>query len=95
MVGKGDNSLSMFACRLIANDPQHRPSLLELQKLFTAPFSSTANVLKDAGKEVTGPRQDTAEGDGESMQPPDAKRRRLDQTEPHESRVPQPMGEVF
>ena len=95
MVGKGDNRLSMFARRLIANDPQQRPSLLEWQKLFAAPFSHTANVLKDAGKEVTRPRQDTAEGDGESMKPPDAKKRRLDQTEPHELRATQPMGEVF
>ena len=91
VVGKGDNRLSMFARQLIANDPQQRRSLLKWQKLLAAPFSNTAHVLKDAGKEVTRPQQDTTEGDGESMKPPDAKKRRLDQTEMHELRVNQPM----
>jgi serine/threonine protein kinase len=92
MVGTGDSRLSMFARRLIANDPQQRPSLLEWQSLFAAPFSGTANVLKDGGKEVARPWQDTAEGDGENMKPPDAKKRRL---EPRGLQIAQPMGEVF
>jgi hypothetical protein len=75
MVGKGDQRLSKFAEKLMANDPERRPSLLEWRK-WLAPFSSVANVLKDGGKESRS-WQDMIEVDGESMKPPDAKKPRL------------------
>ena len=36
-----------------------------------------ANVHKNSRKEVLRPRQDTAEGDGDRVTPPDTKKRRL------------------
>jgi len=75
MVRRGDKRLWEFADQLMANDPQQRPSLLEWHK-WSAPLSNMANVLKDGGKESRS-RKDMTEVDGESMNPPDAKRPRL------------------
>ncbi|KAF8465806.1 kinase-like domain-containing protein [Russula ochroleuca] len=75
MVRRGDKRLWEFADQLMANDPQQRPSLLEWHK-WSAPLSNMANVLKDGGKESRS-RQDMIEVDGESMNPPDAKKPRL------------------
>ena len=100
MVGKGDNRLSKIANRLMANDPQRRPSLLEWDKWSAAPLSDMANVLKDGGKESR-LRQDMVEIDRESMKPPDAKKPRLAVTERgvqpelNGSQAFRPMGEVF
>jgi len=80
MVGKGDNRLSKIANRLMANDPQRRPSLLEWDKWSAAPLSDMANVLKDGGKESR-LRQDMVAVDRESMKPPDAKKPKLAVTE--------------
>jgi serine/threonine protein kinase len=69
MVGTGDDRLSNFANELIAKDPQQRPSLLDWDK---KPFS-------DGAKESVFPaRQNMSEVNGETMQPPDAKRPRLE-----------------
>jgi len=100
MVGKGDNRLSKIANRLMANDPQQRPSLLEWDKWSAAPLSDMANVLKVGGKESR-LRQDMVEIDRESMKPPDAKKPRLAVTERgvqpelNGSQAFRPMGEVF
>ena len=78
MVGKGlgDNRLSNFAGRLMANDPQ-RPSLLEWHKVLASPFSDVTSALEDGKKRVSRP-QGIVEVDGESMKQPDAKKPRLE-----------------
>jgi serine/threonine protein kinase len=65
-VWKGDHGLSKFANQLMAKDPQQRPSLLEFH---------VARVHKDS---VSRSRQDKVDVDGESMDPPVAKRPRLE-----------------
>jgi tRNA A-37 threonylcarbamoyl transferase component Bud32 len=72
---KRDKRLSKFADQLMANDPQQRPSLLEWPQWFSA-LPNVANVHKDGGKESR-PWQDMIEVEGESMNPPDAKKPRL------------------
>ena len=77
MIGR-DKQLSKFADQLMANDPQQRPSLLEWPQFAALP--NVASVLKDGGKESR-PRLDVIGVDGESMNPPDAKKPRLVVTE--------------
>ena len=72
---KRDKQLSKFSDQLTANDPQQRPSLLEWPQWFAA-LPNVANVHKDGGKESR-PWQDMIEIDGESMNPPDAKKPRM------------------
>ncbi|KAH9052031.1 hypothetical protein EDB83DRAFT_2521899 [Lactarius deliciosus] len=76
MVGKGDKRLSKFAERLMAKDPQLRPSLLDRDKSPIAPLSDMIYIHKDGGKESR-PRQDMVGVDEECMKPPDAKKLRL------------------
>ena len=97
MVGKGDIRLLKFALRLVANDPQQRPSLLEQHNLLSSPVSYVADVVRDAGKAVSRPRQDMVEVDRESMKPPEAKKLKLEQRgELYDSQAfRREMGEVF
>jgi hypothetical protein len=74
MVGKGDR-LSTFADQLMAKDPQERPSLVEWHKVFAPPLSDPPITLKDRY------RRDIVEVDGISEKPPDAKKRRLEQSD--------------
>ncbi|KAH9176203.1 hypothetical protein EDB89DRAFT_2066023 [Lactarius sanguifluus] len=76
MVGKGDKHLSEFAERLMAKDPQLRPSLLEWDKSPITPLSDMIYVHKDGGKESQ-PQQDMVGVDEECTKPPDAKKLRL------------------
>jgi serine/threonine protein kinase len=66
MTREGDHRLSKFADQLMAKDPQQRPSLLEFHR---------ASTLKDS---LSRSREDMVHVDGERMEPPDAKRPRLE-----------------
>ena len=71
MVGKEDKRLSKFAAQLMMGDPHQRPSLLDWRNFLVSPIS-------DVTKDVTQPQQDMVEADGEGMDPPDAKKLRLE-----------------
>jgi serine/threonine protein kinase len=62
LVGKGDYRLSKFANRLMAKDPEQRPSQLEWHKLLAPHVSKWPSV----------------EVGGESVKPPAAKKPRLE-----------------
>jgi serine/threonine protein kinase len=78
--GTEDESLKGFARNLMADNPKHRPSLLEWCNDSAPPFSNVGTVCDFSATKALRPRRDPVEvdGDGKNTKPPNAKKQRLD-----------------
>ena len=78
--GTEDESLKRFARNLMADNPKHRPSLLEWCSDSAPPFSNLGTGWDFSATKALRPRRDPVEGDGdgENTKPPNAKKQRLD-----------------
>jgi hypothetical protein len=78
---RGDERLKVFARNLSAYDPKERPSLLEWCDNSASTCSDVGNGWSADSRNASKPRRDPSEGDGESTNPPNAKKRRLGESD--------------